>query len=142
MKCTRRLALAVSIGLGLSACARPTPEQQIVDDAAAALGGRDKILAVKTLVIEGEGTNGNLGQDMTPEATSQTFTVTGYKRVIDVAAGRARIEQTRTPTFVYFQGQAPQRQVLGIDGAIGYNIAANGTATRVADEVARDRRAD
>jgi glyoxylase-like metal-dependent hydrolase (beta-lactamase superfamily II) len=142
MTCTRRLALAAFIGLSLSACARPSPEQQIVDDAAAALGGRDRILAVKTLVIEGEGTNGNLGQDMTPEATSQSFTVTGYRRVIDVAAGRARIEQTRTPAFTYFQGQAPQKQVLGIDGAIGYNIAADGTATRTTDEVAKDRRAE
>src|SRR5437667_328958 len=50
-----------------SGCTRATPEQQIINDAAAALGGRDKILAVKSLVIEGEGTNGNLGQDMTPE---------------------------------------------------------------------------
>src|SRR3984893_116132 len=136
------LWLALATSLASSACARPTPQQQIVDDAAAALGGRDRILAVKTLVIEGEGTNGNLGQDMTPEATSQSFTVTGYKRVIDLAGNRVRIEQTRTPTFTYFQGQAPQRQVLGIDGATGYNIAANGTATRAADEVARDRRAE
>src|SRR5229473_288491 len=75
-------------------------------------------------------------------ATSQAFNLTGYKRAVDVAAGRARVEQTRTPNFTYFQGQAPQKQVLGIDGATGYNIAANGTATRVADEVARDRRAD
>lgn len=42
--------------------------------------------------------------------------VSGYKRSIDLAGGRARIEQTRTPNFQYFQGQAPQKQVLGIDG--------------------------
>jgi len=140
MKSTLWIALATSIAL--NGCARATPEQQIIDDAAAALGGRGRILSVKTLVIEGEGANGNLGQEMTPEAASQTFKVTGYKRVIDLAGSRVRIEQTRTPTFPYFQGQAPQRQVLGIDGPTGYNIAANGTATRVADEVARDRRAD
>ena len=39
----------------ISGCAKGTPEQQIVDDAASALGGRDRVLAVKTLVIEGEG---------------------------------------------------------------------------------------
>jgi glyoxylase-like metal-dependent hydrolase (beta-lactamase superfamily II) len=125
-----------------SACAQSTPEQQVINDAAAALGGSDKIQAVKTLVIEGEGTNGNLGQDVTPDATSQTFTVTGYKRAVDVAAGRARIEQTRTPNFTYFQGQQPQKQVLGIDGNVGYNVAANGTAARVPDAVANDRRAE
>ena len=65
------------------------------------------------MVLEGEGSNGNLGQDMTPEATGQSFTLTGYKRSVDLAGRRARTEQTRTPTFVYFQGQSPQKQVQG-----------------------------
>src|SRR5262245_30243841 len=129
--------LAVVVAAG---CAPRSPEQQIVDDAAAALGGRDRLLAVKTITIEGEGTNGNLGQDMTPEATSQTFTISGYTRAVDVANHRARVEQTRTPQFAYFQGPQPQKQVLGIDGDVGYNVAANGTATRVANAVAKDRR--
>ncbi len=132
--------LALIAAATWSACAQSTPEQQMITDAAAALGGSDRIQAVKTLTIEGEGTNGNLGQDVRPEATSQTFTVTGYKRVVDVAAGRVRIEQTRTPTFTYFQGPQPQKQVLGIDGNVGYNVAANGTATRATDAVANDRR--
>ena len=140
MKPTACLALLVAAAL--SGCARPSPEQQIINDAAAALGGRERIQAVKTLAIEGEGTNGNLGQDMRPEAVSQTFKVTGYKRAVDVAAGRARTEQTRTPNFTYFQGQAPQKQVLGIDGDVGYNVAANGTATRVPNAAAKDRRAE
>src|SRR5205809_3148241 len=140
MKGTKWLALlAAAI---LSACAQSTPAQQTINDAAAALGGKDRILAVKTLIIEGEGSNGNLGQDVTPEATSQTFTVSDYKRAIDVAAGRARVEQTRTPNFTYFQGQAPQKQVLGIDGDVGYNVAANVNATRVSNAVAKDRRAE
>src|SRR6266446_4594791 len=114
-----------------SACTQSTPEQQVINDAAAALGGSGKIQAVKTLTIEGEGTNGNLGQDVRPEATSQTFTVTGYKRAVDVAAGRARIEQTRTPNCPYCQGQAAQKQVLGVDGDVGYNVAGDGSTTRV-----------
>ena len=138
MKRTAWLALlAVTT---MIACARPTPEQQIINDAAAALGGSDRILAVKTIVIEGEGTNGNLGQDVRPDATSQTFKLTDYKRSIDVASGRARIEQTRTPNFTYFQGQAPQKQVLGVDGEVGYNVAPNGNATRTANAAASDRR--
>ena len=139
----KRMAwLALVAAAALTGCARPSPEQQIVNDAAAALGGREKIQAVKTFVIEGEGTNGNLGQDMTPEAVSQTFKVTAYKRAVDVAAGRARIEQTRTPNFTYFQGQAPQKQVSGVDGDVGYNVAADGTATRVPNAAANDRRAE
>ena len=130
------------VAISLSACATPTPQKQIVDDAAAALGGRDRILAVKTLVVEGDGRNGNLGQDMTPEATAQGFTVSGYKRTVDVAAGRARVEQTRTPDFLYFQGQAPQKQVFGVDGDVAYNVAAAGNAIRGSNAVAKDRRTE
>ena len=135
-----KLWCMLAVALAFSGCRRPTPEQQIIEDAAAALGGRDRILAAKTLVLEGEGSNGNLGQDMTPESTGQSFTVTGYKRSVDLAGHRARTEQTRTPTFVFFQGQAPQKQIQGIDGEVGYNIAPNGGAARVANAVASDRR--
>jgi glyoxylase-like metal-dependent hydrolase (beta-lactamase superfamily II) len=125
----------------VAACTQATPEQQVVNDAATALGGRDRIVAVKTIVMEGEGTQYNPGQDVTPEANGQTFTVTTYRRAIDVAGGRARIELTRRPNFTFFQGPAPQRQVNGVDGDVGYNVAPNGAATRVANTVANDRRA-
>jgi glyoxylase-like metal-dependent hydrolase (beta-lactamase superfamily II) len=133
------LLMALMIAAG---CTTNSPEQQIVEDAAEALGGRDRILSIRTLTIDGEGTNGNLGQDMTPEASSQTFTVTAYRRLVDVAGQRFRVEQTRTPNFIYFQGPAPQRQVFGVDGEVAYTIAANGNATRAAAPVARDRRAE
>jgi glyoxylase-like metal-dependent hydrolase (beta-lactamase superfamily II) len=77
-----------------------------------------------------------------PGASGQTFTVSGYRRAIDVAGGRARTELTRQPNFTFFQGPQAQRQVAGVDGAVGYNVAANGTANRVADTVAADRRAE
>jgi len=138
----QRVIFIAILSAGLGACAHPSPEQQVINDAAAALGGRDRIEAVKTLVIEGEGTNGNLGQDMRPEATTQSFKVTAYKRAVDLAGRRWRIEQTRTPNFAYFQGQAPQRQVMGVDAEVAYNIAPNGTATRAANTVASDRRTE
>jgi glyoxylase-like metal-dependent hydrolase (beta-lactamase superfamily II) len=136
-----RPAFLVIVAAAVSACSQP-PEKQIVADAASALGGQSRIVAVKTLVIEGEGTNGNLGQDMTMDATSQQFAVSGYKRAVDVVNLRARTEQTRTPNFAYFQGPQAQKQVLGVDGDVGYNIAPNGNATRVSNAVAKDRRAD
>ena len=117
-------------------------ERQIVDDAAAALGGASRLSGIKTIVIEGEGTNGNLGQDMTMEASGQQFVLSGYKRAIDVGALRTRIDQTRTPNFAYFQGQQPQKQVFGVADDVAYNIAPDGRATRAANAVARDRRAE
>jgi len=123
-------------------CSKPGQDRQIVDDAAAALGGAQRLLDMKTIVIEGEGTNGNLGQDMTPEATGQVFELFGYRRSVDVNSARVRIEQTRTPNFVYFQGNQPQHQVFGVDGEVGYGIAPDGAATRTADAVAKDRLTD
>jgi glyoxylase-like metal-dependent hydrolase (beta-lactamase superfamily II) len=140
MRCTVCLALFTAIMV--SGCGRSTPEQQTVTDAAAALGGASRIQSVKTIVLEGEGTQGNLGQDMTPEATGQTFQVSTYRRALDVAGGRARTELTRTPNFQYFAGQMPQKLVQGVDGEVGYNVAANGTATRTPSVVASDRRVE
>jgi glyoxylase-like metal-dependent hydrolase (beta-lactamase superfamily II) len=140
MRCT--IGVALLTAAMLSACSRATPEQQTVNDAAAALGGADRIQSAKTLVMEGEGTQGNPGQDMTPEATGQTFAVTSYRRAIDVAGGRARTELTRSPSFQYFAGQMPQKLVQGVDGEVGYNVAANGTATRTPNAAANDRRTE
>ena len=129
----------VVVFAGSIACATVPPEQQMLADTAAALGGRDRVTAVKTLVLEGEGTLWNLGQDMTMEATGQTFGVTGYRRAMDLGSGRMRVQQTRTPNFLYFQGQAPQTQIFGVDGEVAYTVAANGTAARAGAQAARDR---
>ena len=124
----------------LAACSRATPEQQVVNDAAEALGGADQIQAVNTLVLQGEGTQYNLGQDLVPGASGQTFTVSQFTRTIDVAGNRARTELTRQPNFAFFQGPAPQRQVNGIDGDVAYNVNAQGAATRAGGTALSDRR--
>jgi glyoxylase-like metal-dependent hydrolase (beta-lactamase superfamily II) len=132
------LALATAFA---SACAQPTPEQQIVNDAAAAMGGRDRIAAVRTLVIEGEGQNFNLGQNLTPEADLPVFQVTSYRRAIDFQAGRWRQEQTRVPQFPS-GNMAPVRQVAAVEGDVAFNVAPNGDASRAPAAVAKDRRAE
>jgi glyoxylase-like metal-dependent hydrolase (beta-lactamase superfamily II) len=131
----------VVVGL-LAACSPGTPEQQFLSDAYEQLGGRGRIEAVKTLTIEGEGVNYNLGQDMKPEADTQQFVVSNYKRQIDIANGRQRVEQTRTPKFAFFQGPQAQTQVQGLDGAIAFNVNAKGEATRVAPQPETDRLTD
>lgn len=124
----------------LAGCTPTSPEQQFIGDAMKALGGRARIEAVKTLRIEGEGVNYNLGQDLKPEAATQTFAVTGYTRTIDVEHGRQRIVQTRTPQFAYFQGPQPQVQVQAIDGAVAFNVNPAGEAARLAVAAEHDRR--
>jgi hypothetical protein len=59
---THRHFFAVASVFLFAACSRATPERQVIEEAAEALGGRDRILAVESLVLEGGGSNGNLGQ--------------------------------------------------------------------------------
>jgi glyoxylase-like metal-dependent hydrolase (beta-lactamase superfamily II) len=138
----RHTSLALLTVVMFTACARLTPEQRVVHDAASALGGVERLQTVRTLVIEGEGTHYNLGQDVVPGASGQTFAVTQYKRTIDVPNERARTELVRVPKFTFWQGLAPQRQVQGIDKAVGYNVGSNGTPNRVGSAAADDRRAE
>lgn len=138
----QHLQAALFLALALAGCARATPEQQFISDAAAAMGGRDRVDAVRTLTIEGEGVNFNLGQDMRPEAATQAFAISGYKREIDIANGRQRVQQTRTPKFAYFQGPQPQTQIQGLDGAVAFNVNPAGAATRLGGLAATDRAAD
>jgi glyoxylase-like metal-dependent hydrolase (beta-lactamase superfamily II) len=133
---------AVALIAAAVSCAPQTPEQQFITDAAESLGGRDRVLAVRTLVAQGEGTQFNLGQDMRPGASGQTFAVSALTRQIDLAGRRMRTELTRTPNFAFFQGPAPQRQVQGLDGEVAFNVAPNGTATRLAAPATEDRRAE
>jgi glyoxylase-like metal-dependent hydrolase (beta-lactamase superfamily II) len=136
-----RSLISLLIVLTFAGCATPkTPEQQFVDDALAAVGGRDKVVAVKSVIIEGGGVNYNLGQDMKPEAATQTFEVTDYRRTIDVEHGRGRIEQTRTPKFAFFQGPQPQRQIQGIEGEVPFSVNAQGQANRLTPLQEKERR--
>ena len=138
-----RVVICYSLFVIASACTPKPPEQQFIDDAMRAVGGRAKVEAVKSIVIEGSGVNYNLGQDMKPEAATQQFAISGYKREIDVARGAQRIEQTRTPKFAYFQGPQPQVQIQVLDGDIAFNVGANGAATRLGTPAAeRDRRTE
>lgn len=126
----------------VAGCATPSADQQFLSDALRAVGGRSRVEAVKTIVIEGEGANYNLGQDIRPEASTQTFAISGFVRKIDVANGRQRIEQTRTPKFAYFQGPQPQTQIQAIDGGVAFNVNPAGEAARIAPLAERDRRAE
>jgi glyoxylase-like metal-dependent hydrolase (beta-lactamase superfamily II) len=121
-------------------CTPKSPEQQFVDDALRAVGGRDRVAAVKTIAIEGTGVNYNLGQDMKPEAATQQFAISGYMRKVDVEQGKQRIEQTRTPKFLYFQGPQAQTQILGLDGDIAFNVNPQGVAARLQPAAENDRR--
>ncbi len=128
------------------ACSQTPPETRLIDDAAAALGGVDRINAAKTLVVEGDGIAGGFGQGMMPDdPTLLNWTVTEYNRSADLSDGRWIMRQLRTPTF---PGPPPyQRLVQGLDGDIAYNVVGSpgepqDIAVRASAIVARDRRVE
>src|SRR5262245_9128542 len=125
----------------LFACAKAQPEMQVINDAANALGGKERIQQLKTLTIEGEGEAPNLGQNLIPTSDLPVWKVTEFQRSIDLANGRFRTKQTRTAQFL-FAGDTVQRLTQGVDGDIGYNVPQNGMPGRTSDVVARDRRID
>ena len=135
--------LSAALAISLAGCGAPaTPEQQFLNDAMTALGGRSRIEAVKTLTIEGDGVNYNLGQDMKPEASTQQFAISAYTRQIDIVNGRQRVTQTRTPKFLYFQGPQAQTQIQSLDGDVAFNVNAKGEAQRLGALPETDRRHD
>ena len=134
---TRMWAVCAAVLAG--ACAQVPPEMQVVNDAAAALGGKDRIQAVKTLIIEGEGPAPNAGQNRMPDGELPVWKVTEFKRSIDLANGRTRMEQLRTAQFL-FAGATVQRQNQALDGDIAFNVGQDGSATRAGEAAARDRR--
>lgn len=123
------------------ACTRSTPDRQLIEDAAQALGGADRVRAASgVLVLEGTGRQFNLGQDLRPGLAEQTFAVSAYARAYDLTNPRLRVTQTRTPNFAYFQGPQAQTQTLGVDGEVAYAASGTNAATRGPAAVAAERR--
>jgi glyoxylase-like metal-dependent hydrolase (beta-lactamase superfamily II) len=105
------------------------PERQIVTRAADALGGRDRVMAVKTLQIIGYGElayfngGGNISGD--PAAPQKWQKVLEYTRTIDLEHWRTRVQQRLKMDFVFAStvGQLGlNRTNETLDGDIAYNI--------------------
>ena len=109
-----------------------------LDDVARALGGKDRILGVRTLVLEGGGSNYNLGQNLTPFADLPVFEVAEFRRQVDFAQRRLRQEQLRTPRFPA-GNPTPQRQRIAVDGDVAFDILPDGSARRASSLAAVDR---
>ena len=75
---SRRIAVLFVFATALVAltCARTPPERQMLDDTAAALGGADRIRALKSIAVEGEGDAPNVGQNRLPDSELPKWKVT------------------------------------------------------------------
>ena len=125
------LALAVaSIPLAIGLAGQgPSPEAQLVRRAADALGGRDRVLALKTLQIIGYGElayfNGGGNITGNPDAPQKWQKVLEHTRTIDLANSRTRVQQRLKMDFEFASttGQLGlNRSSETLDGDIAYNI--------------------
>jgi hypothetical protein len=99
--------------------------QQIVDDAATALGGRDRVLGVKTMLLEGAGNFvgiTSLRYDDDIGFKSAIEQLRDVRRAYDLANGRARFELTRMVEYPFYVGDAPTRTIQGLDGKVAFNL--------------------
>jgi hypothetical protein len=102
-----------------------TPEQQIINDATTALGGRDRVVAIKTMLLEGAGKFvgiTSLRYDDDIGFKSAIEQLRDVKRAYDLANTRARFELTRMVEYVFYIGDAPTRTIPGLDGTVAFNI--------------------
>ena len=122
-----------------AACAQTPPERQVIADAAAALGGADRLRALKSIAVEGEGDAPNIGQNRLPDSELPNWKVTEYRRTTDLANDRTDMTQKRTAQF-QFAGALVQRQHQAQDGDVAINFPPNGEPARGSEAQARDRR--
>jgi glyoxylase-like metal-dependent hydrolase (beta-lactamase superfamily II) len=128
------MILVAAILVAQSPIHAQTTAQQIVNDAAAALGGKERLLAVKTLMLEGGGHDFQVDQEFAYDELGSQFLayqLRDYKRAYDLANGRGRFEQVREAQFTIFNGERPQRTIQALDGDVAFNVGDNGNATRV-----------
>ena len=104
-------------------------ELQLVTRAADALGGRDRVMALKTPQIVGYGElayfdgGGNITGD--PSAPQKWQKALDYRRTIDLEHGRTRVQQRLKMDFVFASttGQLGlNRTSETLDGDVAYNV--------------------
>ncbi|HYN81664.1 MAG TPA: MBL fold metallo-hydrolase [Gemmatimonadaceae bacterium] len=98
-----------------------------LDAVATAMGGRARVLAVKSLSMVGRGSTYNLGQNPAPFDSLPMFEVTEFRRISDFANGRWRLEIARTPRFVT-GNTASQRLTSAGDKQLGFDVLADGSS--------------
>jgi hypothetical protein len=114
---------------------------QVIQNAAAAMGGKERIQSVKTLLMEGHGTDLDQGFTIRPADDVQAFYyVLDFKRQLDVANDRMLVEQLRAAAWPFAAERTVNNQKFGLDGDVAYNVNANDNASRGSAAQARDRR--
>lgn len=122
-------------------CGAATPELQLLEDAAEALGGLRAVSETTGMVLEGSGRTYRLGQNITPRADLPYYEIENYRLQIDFENRRWRLRQDRTSTFLTGNPLYGVRQTYGFDDGTAYDEADDGMV-RASDRAAAERRAE
>ena len=132
--------MSLVVVLLVSACARTPSEKSVIEEAAAALGGAQRIRELQSFVFHATGTAPNAGQNRMPDDELPVWKIHEYVRLVDLAQFRSRVNQTREAQFL-FAGDLVQQQTQGVSGDVAWNEAPGGKSrTRVGVAAAKDRR--
>jgi hypothetical protein len=87
---------------------QPQAANRLIAGAAEALGGRERILAVKTIVLEGYGEtayqNGGGNISASPDAPQKWVSIPEYQKTIDLEHRRMRLPATQSSEFRFRLG--------------------------------------
>jgi hypothetical protein len=124
----------------------PSAAASLATAAADALGGRDRIQAVRSIrmigygeLIDGFGLSNNAADRYAPMRLNNILEM---ERTFDVANERMRVQERRRTNFTFANAGANEglnRVNEAVDGQIAYNVGANG-ATRAGGNAAIERR--
>ena len=137
---------ALILAAGMAGQGQVPPAADPVAQAAEALGGRARLLSLRTIVVEGYGQaaqqNGGGNVTSSPDAPQKWQNLNGYSRTVDLANGRMRVRQRQSGDFVFatLRNMRGALSVQGLDGDVAFNVNADGVATRASAAVARTRR--
>lgn len=109
----------------------------LVERVATAMGGRERLLAVRTLLLHGSGDAFRLGQAATPEADLPRVAITSRRHAIDFANRRWALDETRERRAAAGTVTS-ERQRTAYD-AVAFDLIDDTTARRAAAREDADR---
>ena len=128
------VALGISVAPG---CAQIPPERQLIQRCCD--GPRRSTIGSgrpRRLTIEGEAVAPNAGQNKMPDSELPVWKVTEFKRTIDLANGRTRVQQVRTAQFMFAGRHRPTTTARVSMATSRYNVGADGNVTRAGEQAA------
>jgi glyoxylase-like metal-dependent hydrolase (beta-lactamase superfamily II) len=118
----------------------------LIERAADALGGRERILTLASLTIQGYGQitaqNGGGNVTASADAPQKFIRVNAYQQTLDLEHDRMRLEQRLAPDFAFaYTAFMKGRQVTqSLDGDVAFDLGPDGKPVRAPDSTLRERR--